>query len=76
MFESTTTLDYSDGLSIGTSDDPFIINITGATGIKKPQASSLNPQPSQYDLSGRPVSEGTTLNRGVYIRNNKKEFVK
>ena len=76
VFESTTTLDYSDGLSIGTSDEPFIINITGATGIRLVSPSNHNPQPSQYDLSGRPVSEGTTLNRGVYIRNNKKEFVK
>lgn len=73
-FESTTTLDYFDGLSLGTSDEPFIISISGASAIRGINAD--NEVDTLYDLSGRPVSKKSIINRGVYIKKNKKHLIK
>ena len=73
-YESATTLYYYDGLQAGTSDEPLIITITGASAI-----TGIGTAPSSdtlYDLSGRPVPAAATLSRGIYIKNNRKQVVK
>ena len=73
-FESATTLGYSDGLQSGTSDNPFVIHIAGADAITS--ISTSDSADTLYDLSGRPVPAAATLSRGIYIRNNQKQFVR
>ncbi len=78
-FESTTTFDYYDGLSVGTSSEPFVIKISGATGINNPQPSHRqaqgrrNPQPFIYNIGGVRVNENYN---GVVIKNGKKQIVR
>ena len=73
-YESTTTLNYYDGLQAGTSDKPLIISISGASGINGIGTDSSSD--TLYDLSGRKVIPGTSHRREIYIRNNKKQLVK
>lgn len=78
-YESATTLYYYDGLQAGTSDEPLIITITGASAITPIRTTVGEPcrtTDTLYDLSGRPVPEAATLSRGIYIKNNRKQVVK
>ena len=78
-YESATTLYYYDGLQAGTSDQPLIITITGASAITPIRTTVGEPcrtTDTLYDLSGRPVPEAATLSRGIYIKNNRKQVVK
>lgn len=81
VFESSTILDYYDGLSVGTSDEPLIIQIEGASAINDINADA--DEGTIYDLSGRKVSSNSNLRRGIYIKSydghknrNRKQFVR
>ncbi len=72
--ESSTVLNYYDGLSLGRSDDPFIISIGEVTDIDV--IGSGQDSDTMYDLLGRPVSNESAVSRGVYIQEDRKLFVK